>query len=371
MSRILLFCAVALVGSLSVKRLFHVANAAPNDYIAYLSNNPPWKSYVPQNFEIYQKKGDAAFFRTSEDKPEALAESKLLFKTPFTVFKPNVTVDAERKTVAGQTIYKTKYGIDSYSRRVVENAPAANGESKRNALFLGCSFTFGTGVADDETFPYYFSKYRPNFNVYNFGIDGAGANDVLDDLKSFKRFSDISKSEGLVVYTAINDHIERSVCNISCYGKSYRDWVLGKSNYQYDPESQSMVNVGSFENSRPVTTMIFGVLNKIGLIDSINFPTKYSNEQLESYVMMVAEMKKISKEKFNSDFYFVFYPGNYGDDWERIKPILKKYSIKFLDLSKMDFKAATGGRHSIILDGHPTKLSHYLYASLIHHQLPK
>lgn len=365
MRKFFLFYAVFIVSGWLVP-----AAAAPNDYIAYLSNNPPWKSYVPENFEIYQKKGEAAFFRTSEDTPELLPESKLLFKSPFPIFKPNVTVEAERKTNSGQTIYKTKYTIDGQSRRVVENTTPAE-ESKRNILFLGCSFTFGTGVADDETFPYYFSKYRSNFNVYNFGIDGAGANDVLDDLKSSKRFTDISKSEGLVVYTAIYDHIERSVCNLSCYGKSYRDWVLGKSNYQYDPESQSMVNVGSFESSRPVTSMIFGVLNKIGLIDSINFPTKYSDEQLESYVMMVAEMKKVSKEKFNSEFYFIFYPGNYGDDWERIKPILKKYSIKFLDLSKMDFKEATGGRHSIILDGHPTKLSYYLYASLIHHQLPK
>jgi hypothetical protein len=346
------------------------ASAAPNDYISYLSSNAPWKSYVPQNFEIFQKKGEAAFYKSNDDKPEILPESKILMKAPFAIFKPNITVDAERKTNGGETIYKTSYTIDAYSRRLTENQ-ANPAEPRRNAIFLGCSFTFGTGLADDETFPYYFSKYRPNFNVYNFGIDGAGANDILDDLRSFKRFADISKSEGLVVYTAIYDHIERSVCNLKCYGKSYRDWVLGKSNYQYDPESQSMVNTGSFENSRPVTSMIFSVLYKIGLIDSIVIPTKYSDEQLELYVMMVAEMKKIAKTKLNSDFYFIFYPGNYGDDWERIKPLLKKYSVKYLDLSKMDFKTATNGRHSIILDGHPTKLANYLYASLIHYQLPK
>jgi hypothetical protein len=317
---------------------------------------------------MYQKKGDAAFYKSSDDKPEILPDSKLLMKTPFSLFKPNQAVEAERKTNSGDKIYKTTYTIDGLSRRLTENTP---GDTKRNAIFLGCSFTFGTGLADDETFPYYFSKYRPNFNVYNLGIDGAGANDILDDLKSFKRFSDISKNEGLVVYTAIFDHIERSVCNLSCYGKTYRDWVLGKSNYQYDPETQSMVNTGTFENSRPVTSMIFSVLSKIGLIDSIMIPTKYSDDQLELYVMMVAEMKKIAKEKLNSDFYFVFYPGTYGDDWDRIKPLLKKYSVKYLDLSKMDFKTATGGRHSIILDGHPTKLSNYLYASLINYQLPK
>jgi hypothetical protein len=116
--------------------------------------------------------------------------------------------------------------------------------------------------------------------------------------------------------------------------------------------------------------MIYSLLSKIGLIDSVTIPFRLSDEQIELYVQMVAEMKKTAKEKLNSEFYFTIYPGYYGE-WDRVKPLLKKHNIKFLDLSKMDFKASTKDRHSIILDGHPTKLSHYLFASLIHHQLPK
>ena len=362
MVRTLFFCLALLGTSVGIC-------SSGADYLGYLSNNPPWKSYVPDNFEIFQKKGDGAFFWTSDAEPEKIIESKFLSREPYPIFKPNSVIEAERKTSSGVSIYKSKYSIDSHSRRLIENQNQA-GETKRNAIFLGCSFTFGTGVNDDENFPYYFSKYRPNFNTYNLGIDGAGANDILDDLRSFKRFNDISKNGGIVVYTAIFDHIERSVCNMSCYGRSYRDWVLKKSNYQYDSNNQSLVNRGSFEDSRPVTSLIYNILNKIGLIDSINIPVRLSDDQIELYVMMIAEMKKTSKEKLNSDFYFIMYPGYYKD-WDRLKPLLKKYSIKYLDLSKMDFKTATANRHSIILDGHPTKLSHYLYASLIHHQLPK
>jgi hypothetical protein len=225
------------------------ALSAPNEYITYLSNHAPWKSYVPSNFEIVQKKGEAAFYWTSDADDEQISEVNYLSKEPYPIYKPNVTIEAQRKTQAGLLIYKNKYTIDAFSRRLIANQIEL-ASSKRNVVFLGCSFTFGTGVADDENFPFYFSKYRTNFNVYNLGIYKAGANDILDDLRLNKRLSDISKNGGLVVYTAIYDHIERSVCNYSCYGKSYRDWVLKKSNYQYDPASKSLLNRGSFEESR-------------------------------------------------------------------------------------------------------------------------
>ena len=340
---------------------------AAGDYITYLASTEPWKSYVPKNFELVKKLGDSAFFWSMEAPPEEFPESKILTKTPYLLFKPNVILDAERKTTNNILIYRTRYTIDAKSRRLVQKR---DDFFNRNLIMLGCSFTFGAGLADDETIPFYLSNYRTNYNVFNMGIDGAGANDVLDDLRSFKRFDDISNKGGLVVYTAVSDHIQRSICNLNCYGRSYRDWVLKKSNYQYDKESQTLVNRGSFEDSRPITGMIFGILAKIGLIDSVSFPLTVTDEQLELYVLMVEDMKKIAKEKLNSEFYFVFYPGTY-EEWGRIKPLLKKYNIKYLDLSKVDFKTATNKRHSIILDGHPTKLANYLYASLLHYQLPK
>lgn len=351
--------------------LVFVLSANPSfaavDYITYLASHDPWKNYLPKNYDLVKKMGDSAFFWTSDAPPEDIPDSKVITRNPFIIFKPNISVEAERKTSNGLQLYKAKYSFDAMSRRLIEKR---DDFLNKNLIFLGCSFTLGTGLDDDETYPFYMSNYRPNTNVFNLGIYGAGANDVLDDLRSFKRFEDISKKGGLVVYTAIYDHIQRSICNLNCYNRTYRDWVLKKSNYQYDRESRTLVNRGNFEESRPLTSMIFNVLSKIGLIDTLNFPTAITDEQIELYVMMIEDMKKISKEKLNSDFYFVFYPGYY-EEWERIKPVLKKYNIKYLDLSKIDFKTATNHRHSIILDGHPTKLSNYLFASLIHHQLPK
>ncbi len=350
--------------------MFYIGSVcSASDYLTYVSNNPPWNNYLPSNYSIVKKKGDAAFYWSSEAEAETVSDRKLISREPYIIYKPNSLIEVERKTNTGLLIYKNKYTIDELSRRFVA-VKQEEKESKRNLIFLGCSFTFGTGVSDDENFPYYFSKYRPHFNVYNMGIDAAGANDIVDDLRSFNRFKDIPKTGGLVVYTALYEHIERSVCNLSCYTNSRSKSILKKSHYQYDSNSQTLVNRGSFYQSQPITSIIYNILSKIGLIESIHIPFKLTDEQIELYVLMVEEMKKTAKEKFKADFFFTMYPGYY-ENWDRIKPFLKKHNIRYLDLSKMDFKTATNQRQSIVYDGHPTPLANYLYASLIHYQLPK
>lgn len=52
-------------------------------------------------------------------------------------------------------------------------------------------------------------------------------------------------------------------------------------------------------------------------------------------------MKQLSKEKLNSDFYFTFYPQQYGH-WPRIKAELGKQQIKYLDLSNVNFAKPLG-----------------------------
>lgn len=57
--------------------------------------------------------------------------------------------------------------------------PAAN-SSQGDVLCLGCSFTFGAGVEDDEAYPYLLaSKYWPTHHVYNCGVNGTGIGTAL------------------------------------------------------------------------------------------------------------------------------------------------------------------------------------------------
>ena len=56
-------------------------------------------------------------------------------------------------------------------------------DSKEVYVFLGCSFTFGDGLNDDETLPYYFSKlFDFKKNVVNCGVQATSTNTTLNIL---------------------------------------------------------------------------------------------------------------------------------------------------------------------------------------------
>ncbi len=74
-------------------------------------------------------------------------------------------------------------------------------------LLLGCSYTYGTGLQENETFSFYLSKYL-NKNVYNLGIPGGGATQaylLTNDKNFYKNYPKVN----LVIYTYIGDHINR------------------------------------------------------------------------------------------------------------------------------------------------------------------
>lgn len=304
----------------------------------------------------------------SNDAPaESISDSDIITRDPFIVFRPGLVTAAERRTKSGILIYKATYKFDAHSRR--ETATNQN-SNYQNILLLGCSYTLGTGLNNDETFGYFLSQMRRQHNVYNLGIYGAGANDVLDDLRAFTRFSDISQKGGVVVYTGITDHLERTFCTLNCYRPTYRDWVLKKSNYEFDFKTEKLINRGSFRDSRPIKGPLFSLLAAVPIFDNVNIPRDLTSGQIELFVRMLAEMKHLSKEKLNSDFYFTFYPQQYAH-WPRFKAELEKQQIKYLDLSNADFAKTTGNQHVILRDGHPSKLASQLYAELLNQHLPK
>ena len=56
-------------------------------------------------------------------------------------------------------------------------------KGKTRILVLGDSFTFGDGVSDTATYPYFLQQLSPNAEVINFGIHGYGHDQMLICLK--------------------------------------------------------------------------------------------------------------------------------------------------------------------------------------------
>lgn len=64
----------------------------------------------------------------------------------------------------------------------LENLNKKNGNKKSIVLF-GCSYTYGDGLSEEETFSLQLYKSTKGYDVYNYGISGGGVQHMLYLLK--------------------------------------------------------------------------------------------------------------------------------------------------------------------------------------------
>ncbi|HVO72588.1 MAG TPA: hypothetical protein VMT35_01080, partial [Ignavibacteriaceae bacterium] len=108
------------------------------------------------------------------------------------------------KKIIYDAIYRIKGGL--------RDTPNSNEESGNCALFFGCSFTFGSGLADTSTLPYLFNQCsNRNYKVYNYGFEGYGPHQMLAIIEN-RLANDIKnyKNKKVAVYSFIPEHIRRA-----------------------------------------------------------------------------------------------------------------------------------------------------------------
>src|SRR5437879_10062020 len=84
-------------------------------------------------------------------------------------------------------------------------------------LFFGCSMTFGLGVNDNETMPFYMAQYASHYRPYNYGVSGYGPHYMLAQLQRGDLTKDIHETHGIALYTFIDHHIDRPIGTVRDY----------------------------------------------------------------------------------------------------------------------------------------------------------
>ena len=118
------------------------------------------------------------------------------------------TTLTELLTRGGKVIYTADYDIDAHSQRVT---PFSHDDAEHDcaAVFLGCSMTFGLGVENADTLPAQFAARTTGYWPVNAGFPGYGLQQVWLHLTDAAFFANIPFDEGVVIYTFIDDHINR------------------------------------------------------------------------------------------------------------------------------------------------------------------
>ena len=273
-----------------------------------------------------------------------------------------------RKMKSKRVVYDLNYNFDAHARRQI---PSAQPDSQNFLLFLGCSYTWGEGVAEEQAFTNLVTEKMGRPNAYNLGMGAYAPNyllRVLEHGKNDLRLNDIHGKSGIAVYTYIDDQLRRALGGLSWVRHS----VLANAPYYFLDQGQ-LVSKGTFASDRSWTTNFYQWLAKSAILSFFGFeiPPHFSTSELELFAAMIGQIKnKVEQEYGVRQFIFSAYPekSNYINE---LRPLLEKRGIVVLDFTGFPLEKLSQGRSLIFGDGHPSPLGHEVYSQLMLHEFQK
>jgi len=161
-----------------------------------------WLAYHHRNPEHFWREKFAANYKAGSDSM-AFLDPYDYHPTRGWTLKPNVDY---RKN--GNHVSSNALGFRSVG-------PYVRDEKKAQVLVVGDSFTFGSGLSNDETWPHRLESKLPNSQVINLGVDGYGMDQMLVTLQeSVGKFR-----PKIVVCAFIDDDLERNLLYFRDYKK--------------------------------------------------------------------------------------------------------------------------------------------------------
>ncbi len=255
----------------------------------------------------------------------------------------------------GSVIYDVTYSIgDDGFRREEQD----HGTSKR-VNFFGCSFTFGEGLNDNQTLPFYVHELLKNVKAKNFGFHGYGVHNALAILQSHR------KTDGDINFLLTAPwHAERSACK--------PDYTLGAPRYVLT-EKGEVVRAGVCTYPLVGDGALARVVRYSKLFQLISSQLKSSSrdDDFRLYLALVKEMGRLSRER-NQKFVIGFIKAK--DDYfkgssfsnEKIYSALKGAADEVVDLTLADKAENLDPKYYIHqLDQHPSALANMTRASIL------
>jgi len=261
--------------------------------------------------------------------------------------KPGLKIVSIKKS-GDRVLYNVTYSIDRYGRRItLLSGTAVPG---RPILFFGCSYTFGEGVADDETLPFYVSRSFPGSIPLNYGCPGYGPQEMLAKLQSGDLGGEVTASGPVLIYTFMDDHVNRAIGSLHVCTR----WGKDMPYYCFNANG-NLERRGSFASGRPALSRLYNAVSKVQFIDyflgRIDYPII-----TDSHIRLTAEIIRAAaaafRERFKSDdFYVVFFPGSSRAG--KLIPYLQKSGVRYFDYSRLADMNDPSSRISRY-DRHPT-----------------
>jgi hypothetical protein len=265
-----------------------------------------------------------------DDHIEALGEGSFYVsdKTLGYVMAPSVSA-RHRGMVAGRQIYDVVYRTDAWGRR---ETPASAEPKHRFLLFLGGSNTFGWGLSQTETLPYYAGEVAKGYRPYNYGVPGYGPSHGLALARRGGLREQIAEPDGYAIFFLIPDHVGRAVGSSrlsSSWGRHFPCFV--------ESARGEVVTTGDFVRGRPLTTLAYAIWNKSKLADyfGVELPLWYTTSDYRLTAKILKESSRLLAQQVNLRGFIVVLGQADNDDELRVihgvRDALALEGVRYLD----------------------------------------
>lgn len=281
---------------------------------------------------------------------------------------PNTEVRATA-TFNDQIIYDQTYHFDAAAARVTPPGPPG----ADTYLFMGDSFVFGQGLADDQTLAAQFVRERErSVNGINLGVPGYGPNHLVRAFEAGLLDHYAGKNVKAVVTWIIPAHLARVTGEGSWLGSSPR-YVLDDGALRF---------TGTFTEHRlrdPLAGLRYLLGEQFAFIDAIG-RNRRQDEQVALFLALMARLQELAREKLGARLVVVYsWPdetsqrGYGGTTLGRAMLVSTLAKVRDLGPVMVSVDTLTNGipasRLLIPHDGHPSAYTNELMARQLKRQL--
>lgn len=311
------------------------------------------------------------FFRHTEPKSTLSCGADCYQHDTLLGFKPALPGSWDLVMVASgnDTVVKTRYTIVAdtlrsglhYDHRVGYSNPA----NEKEFVFVGCSFTFGSSIADSATLPYQFGKIA-NVSTVNLGCPAYGLHQVYALFNS--KYAKQDNHNRTFVYSLLSDHFYRAA--------SVYEWNVDGPYYEL--QQDSLVYKGIVRNNlrmphrrAPYLLSFFGGLSLVyDKLDDVFLRRRMQTFDSAQYDRIFAMLRHMADEIERTGGKLIIL------NWDRSNWGYRGYEFQFQqqldkDVSRyttfnvssmLDYKDTA---NFIRLDGHPTYLANQQIANYL------
>ena len=265
--------------------------------------------------------------------------------------RPGTQVEAVA-TWRNETVFRRTYTIDDTGARVTPGSASAGD----TYLFIGDSFVFGTGLADDETLPSQFAQALGSHDagarahVVNLGVPGYGINQLARALETGIYDRHVTGPVKAVVTWIIPAQLERVTGDADWLGASPR-YVIGADGVP--------VYTGSFNAHRlmdPVDGLAYLARTKMKSV-SIATGRAMDRASADLFVALLSRLKQLVAQRYKAPLVVIY-------QWPLPRPTARDgllmptlEAIERLDTPKIAVSSLIeGDQPSYVIphDGHPS-----------------